>query len=70
MDFNHSGHGRACPGHPRISNVIPAKAGIQQPPGLCYPGGHRGLLDCPVKPGNDKKTWMPGTSPGMTVQFK
>src|SRR5579863_6699506 len=30
-------HGRACPGHPRLSKLIAAK------------------------------TWMPGTSPGMTI---
>jgi hypothetical protein len=39
------------PGHPRL--VIPATAGIQYPP----PFAHlwtRWVLDCSVKPGNDK----------------
>jgi hypothetical protein len=27
----------------------------------------QGLLDCPVEPGNDKQTWMAGTSPAMTT---
>jgi hypothetical protein len=39
------------PGHPRL--VIPAKAGIQYAVPQATTDG--GLLDCPVKPGNDKK---------------
>jgi hypothetical protein len=35
---------------------------------LDYRMDRTGLLDCPVKSSNDKKTWMPGTSPGMTIQ--